>query len=152
MKAVKADPELQQRQLRTSVVGRLLIAGSLHSEQYQAAIEIHRVWTAVTRALFARVQSYERLGRVMTPTDWTPSLTRAYRDRYAPWRDEASQTLVRHRQTTADVVFLVAVDNCGCRQVADRLHMDQRRVLRIVQNSLWRYAEIAEWIEQKKSA
>ena len=42
---------------------------------------------------------------------------------------------------------MLAVDNYGPRQIDHMWDIDHRRVLHLVRNSLWRYAELAGWID-----
>ena len=146
---VNATPEtLRQRQV--CVVDELLARGSLGAEQRRAALEINEVWVSITAGLFAKVQRYDgRQTKGGSCEDWRASTITAYKDRYIPWREEAGATPVRGQgaMTVADLVFKVAVDNYGVRQVGDSLRMDQRTVLTLVRNSLYRYAEIGGWVD-----
>lgn len=146
---INATPEtIRQRQI--VVVDELLSRGKLMAEQRRAAIEINMVWISITAGLFAKVQKYEQRVAGGCHEDWKASTVTAYHDRYIPWRNEAGSQTVRGQGSTtvADLVFLVAVDNYGVRQVADNLRMDQRTVLDIVRNSLHRYAELACWVDE----
>ncbi|MDE1904978.1 MAG: hypothetical protein KGH75_00825 [Rhodospirillales bacterium] len=152
--AVRARREERARRRvvvrRTSVVDHLAHTGRLRREEVQAADEILRVWTALTAQLFARAGSYGAGCRGRVAEDWPASLRRAYRERYCPWREEVGAESVRGRTTLADLVFFVAVDNAGVRQVGQRLGMDQRSVVRLLAVGLWRYVEIAGWAEVQK--
>ena len=146
--AVNATPEtLRHRQVR--VVDELLERGKLTEEQRRAALEIAAVWEAITCGLRVKVQNYQREVRGSGFEDWRPALITAFHERYVPWRDEAGAQAVRGQGslTVADLVFKLAVDNYGVRQAADSYKMDQRTVLNIVRESLYRYAEIGGWIE-----
>jgi glutamate mutase epsilon subunit len=147
--AENATPEtLNQRKIR--VVDELLERGKLTDEQRRAAIEINAVWLKITIGLFARVQRYERQARGVGQEDWASSMINAYHDRYIPWRDEAGAVAVKGQgnMTVADLVFCLAIDNYGVRQLADSRGMDQRTVLDYVRNSLQRYAEIGGWVDE----
>lgn len=145
---INATPETL-RKLQRPVIDRMLEQGRLTDHQHRAAEEIAHVWQAVTACLFARVSDpsrsgYGRAGR----EEWSPALVAAYTERYAVWRDEAGARLIGHRRTVADLVFAVAVDNYGPRQIANIWGMDQRTVLTLMRESLYRYAELAGWTAQ----
>jgi hypothetical protein len=143
---VNATPETL-RKLERSTIDLLLSRGAIGDEQYRAGREIARVWLAITAALFPRVSNPSRGARGAGVTDWSAGLNTAYGDRYIPWRAEAGAQPCGFRRTVADLVFLLVVDNYGVRQVARLWGMDQRRVLHLGRCSLWRYAEIAGWID-----
>jgi hypothetical protein len=138
---------LRQRQVR--VVDELLERGKLTDEQRRAAIEICKVWEAITCGLRTKVQNYQPTIKGSGFEDWRASTLNAYHDRYIPWRNEAGAMPVHGlgNLTVADLVFKMAVDNYGVRQVADSYRMDQRTVLNMVRNSLFRYAEIGGWVD-----
>ncbi len=52
---------------------------------------------------------------------------------------------VGHRRTLADLVFMLAVDNYGPRQIERMWGINHARALHLIRNSLWRYAELADW-------
>lgn len=143
-----ATPEtLRQRQV--CVVDELLARGGLGEEQRKAAMEISAVWEAITCGLRMKVQNYQPHIKGSGYEDWRPSLLTAYQTRYIPWRDEAGAQAVRGQGslTVADLVFKMAVDNYGGRQIADSYRMDRRTVLNLIRNSLMRYAEIGGWVD-----
>jgi hypothetical protein len=142
--AAATEPTI--RRLRRDVVGLMLAYHTITEDQHRAAGEIMQVYTAITRSLFAKVASYGDAPGGGTPTaDWPPSLRRAYVERYSVWRDEMGR-VPAGQSNAGDLVLLVVMDNLGVRQAAGRLHMDQRTVLRVLRESLHRYAEIGEWI------
>jgi hypothetical protein len=144
---VNATPETL-RKLQRPVIDRLLGRGQIGEEQHRAAKEIEHVWVAITAALFPRISDPSGKGRLGTSQDWSAALQTAYGDRYQPWRDEAASVEIGHRRSLADLVFMLAVDNYGPRQIALMWHMDQRRVLHLIRTSLWRYAELAGWTDR----
>lgn len=146
---VNATPETV-RKLNKPVIDRLLARGQIGDEQHRAAEEIARVWIAITSYLFPRVSDPSQSRSRGTTNEWPPSLVTAYRERYGVWRDEAGAVQIGHRRTLADLVFMLAVDNYGPRQIGSMWGMDQRRVLDLIRNSLWRYAELAGWIDPKR--
>jgi hypothetical protein len=144
--AVNATPETLRKH-RSDVVDRLLERGQIGAEQKRAANEIARVFYALTMGLLPCAASFDGVRGGRGRPDWPPSLQRAYTERYIPWRDEASRSLPRYRLSVADIVFMVAVDNRGQRQVARQIGMDQRTVLNLVRGSLYRYAQIGGWVD-----
>jgi hypothetical protein len=143
---VNATPQTV-RKLERPVVDRLLARGQIGDEQHRAAEEIARVWIAITSYLFPRVSDPSQSGGRSADRDWPPSLVTAYRERYGVWRDEAAAVQLGHRRTLADLVFMVAVDNYGPRQIERLWGMNHARVLHLVRISLWRYAELAGWTD-----
>lgn len=77
-----------------------------------------------------------------------PTLHEAYLTRYQPWADWARHQVIAPKagHTLLDLTLLVCVDGLGQRQAADRLRMNQRRLLRLLQDSLWWYVENAGWV------
>ena len=141
------------RHKEASVVDGMFAKGKLTAEQRRAANEIAEVWRSIVGGLFARVQEYEpRIRGGKVSDDWRVGMIRAYHERYIPWRDEAGAQSVGAGRTVFDLVIAVAFDNYGFRQVANAYGMDQRRVLKLVRESLYRFAEIAQWIDAKQSA
>ena len=144
-RAVNATPETL-RNLQGDAVLRLQQKGLLTLEQWRAGAEICRVFTALTAGLLPRVADMSRVpGRSLTD-DWPPGLAKACRDNYQPWRSNAALTMVAHRTTLADLVFMVVVDNYTPYQVAQRLGKDPRTVLGLLRDSLWNYAYRAGWL------
>jgi len=118
----------------------------LTRRQVDAGQEIATVFQAITSAVAPRVSAYgERLARGVAD-DLPVSLRLAYSNRYAPWRDWAGQQSATPRASLADLTLLVCVDGWGCRQVAQRLGMDQRTVKRRLQASLHGYCRLAGWV------
>lgn len=145
-----ATPEVL-RHRQESVVDSMFAKGKLSAEQRRAANEIAEVWRAVSGALYAQVQQYEpHIPGGRSVEDWRVGMIRAYHERYIPWRDEAGRVSAGRGRVVFDLVQAVAVDNYGFRQVANRYGMDQRTVLRLVRESLYRYAEMAGWLHEEK--
>ena len=141
-----ATPETIRR-FHASVAARMQLQGQLGIEQLRAAGEISKVYEKLTAGLWARAADMSRVPGRSLNEDWPASLRRAYTERYAPWRDAAGLVLVKHRTSLFDLVAAFAIENRGPRQIADRVGMDQRRVLRLVRNSLYDYAERAGWVD-----
>ncbi len=135
------------RKLRRDIIVVLMESGDITPEQARAAREILKVYTAIAGAQSIRGSAYGELRGGSDNTDWQPALSRAYRERYCPWRDAMGLKMVRGTTSVASLVFLIACDNMGVRQVADQLRMDQRTVKSVLQQALHAYAEMAGWIE-----
>lgn len=150
-RAANATPETI-RHKQACVADSLYAKGVFTKEQQLAANEICEVFITLTSGLFAKSQSYVPRIPGSAKSDWAPGMVTAYLDRYVKWRDEAG-ALGFHcragRTTVADVVFLVAVDNLGLEQAANRLHVKRQRVLATVRESLYRYGELAGWYSKK---
>lgn len=140
---VNATPQTL-RKLERPVIDRLLARGQIGDEQHRAAEEIARVWIAITAALFPRISDPSGNSVRGTSESWSASLTTAYK-RYRTWCEEAAAVSVGHRRTLADLVFMLAVDNYGPRQIERMWGINHARVLHLIRNSLWRYAELADW-------
>lgn len=135
------------RIFHASVAARMQLQGKLGIEQLRAANEIANMFEKITAGLLPRVADMSRVPGRSLSEDWPASVRRAYTERYSPWRDDAARVLVKHRTSLADLVFMFAIDNYGPRQIAVRMEMDQRRVLRLVRDSLYDYAERAGWVD-----
>lgn len=142
--ADNATPETIRHRV-ACVVDELFYRDKLTPEQRRAALEINAVWVAITAGLCAKVQRYQADGGAGNH-DWRAGTVTAYHERYIPWRNEAGQQAIKGR-TMFDLVFALAVDNYGVRQLADSWRMDQRRVLDLARVSLHRYAEIGGWVD-----
>jgi hypothetical protein len=138
------------KNLRRSVPDKLFAGGKITSEQFKAALEILGIFEAITSGLNARTSSFDaRVDRSHSVNDWRPGLSRAYTERYIPWREEAGLVMLRDRACLADLTLDVVVNNLGLSQSAQLWGMSRDRVLRELRKSLHRYAEIAGWIEIK---
>ena len=147
-RAANATPETLRRK-QESVVDSMWAKGKLTADQRRAANEIAEIYERFATAGAARVQEYEqRIRGGELGTDWKAGLVSAYQSRYQPWRDEAGKTRVGNGKVVFDLVIAVARDNLGFRQAATMFGMDQRTVLNRVRESLFRYAEIAGWLDE----
>ena len=143
-----ATPETIRR-AKADQIERMLDRGAITVDQRRAANEIMRVWTTMTAALLPRAQSMERAGGGAADAPWPPGLGRAYIERYIPWRAEAGGVLVGVRSTVADLVFMIVVDNYSLHATARHFNMHDGTCRNYLRESLYRYAEIAGWIEQQ---
>lgn len=146
-----ATPQtMRHRQI--AVVDELFNRDRMSVDQLRAAHEINAVLEAVTCGLSMRTSSFEfRERRTYSGDDWKPGLSRAYEERYIPWRDEAGKMALRSKASVADLVLDVIVSNLGLHQAGKMWGMDPRRVLSVLRNSLYRYCEIAGWVSVQQS-
>lgn len=147
MQAARSEAPEQPRPLRREALATLLRNGHLPPESARAGREIAEVFYAIIGGIRGRVtaQYGERIPGGPAE-DWAPRMRTAYAERYAPWSDWAGRQAAG-RGTLAGLTLLVAADNLGLRQTAQKLHMDQRTVLTRLQDSLWWYAETANWVQ-----
>jgi len=135
------------RHRKAAVIDELFNRDKLGMEQFRAAREMAQIVAQIARGLHARTSSFnQRVDMSQRSDDWQPGLSRAYQERYIPWRDEAGRTALRDKATLADLTLDLVVSNLGVRQTAALWGMDQRTVLEHLRVSLWRYAEIAGWV------
>ena len=141
-----------ERRLRRDAAFMLHEAGKIRNEQLRASMEIAAVFAAITRGLQPRVTAAyeERVPSGIREDELPPGLKTAMIERYAPWREWAGRMPATSRSSLADLTLLVSVDNLGMRQVGSRLGMDQRTVLRHLQQSLWQYALIGSWVRESR--
>lgn len=139
----------ERRPQRRDVVGKWFNAGRLTAEQLRAAREIARVWEAITRGLFARTTRFEyHMPSSPRLDDWPAHLARAYGERYVVWRDDpASRVLLRPRQSVADLVFRVAIDDVPVEVLKREWNLGHGRIHGLVRDSLHRYADLADWLQ-----
>jgi hypothetical protein len=146
-----ATPETL-RHKQAAVVDTLWFAGKLTNEQHRAAREIDGVFHALTSALGCKLMSWEkRIPGSASADDRLVRMIGMYR-RYSEWRSDAG-TVKQLRATAcvADIVFDVIVSNLGINQAGQLWGMDQRRVLAVVREALYRYAEISGWLDPSKT-
>jgi hypothetical protein len=148
-----AEMELRQnatpetlRHRRISVVDEMFNRDKLTVDQLRASHEIHEVLSAISRGTSIRTSSLEPTIRGGYKGEWKPGLSRAYQERYIPWRDEAGKIALREKATVADLVLDIVVSNLGLTQASKIWGMCPRRTLSILRNSLFRYCEIAGWV------
>ncbi|WP_026440177.1 hypothetical protein [Acidocella facilis] len=147
-----ATPETL-RHKSANVVDTLFIDGRITGEQRRAAHEIATVFQVITSASGVRLMSWQQRARGNeTSTDAMVRVIGAYR-RYSAWRGDASATRqIRTTGVVADLIFDLVVSNLGLHQAARAWGMDQRRVLALVREALYRYAEMSDWFETKPGA
>ena len=144
-----ATPETLNKK-RQSVVETMFERGQMGAMQVRAATEIARVFQAVGCELSARTSRYGAVSG--GGNEWPVALGVAYRERYTPWREDQGRAALVSGRSPCQLVFLLVVDNLGPRQAADRLGMDQRTLKAGVCESLYRYAELAHWLNKTAAA
>jgi hypothetical protein len=152
-KHLDSHPEVVRfRPLQRDPLVALLSDGMLQRHQLSAGHEIARVYAAWTSGVGARVSAAygERMDRGAEP-DLPEALRIASVNRYRPWRVWAGAIGVNGRRSLADLTLLVCVDGLGPRQVAGALGMDQRTVIRRLQDSLHWYARNAGWLSERQA-
>lgn len=124
--------------------------------QYRAAVEIGDMlaWLAAGKQVLARCQFSERLAATTGGLTMQQRLEEVERLRYGPWRREMAKEWVKRdrSKTMDDLVRCFIVMRLGLRQLADLMQMDQRTVEQKVVRALQRYAQIAGWVDGKKTA
>jgi hypothetical protein len=134
-----------------NVVATYLREGVLRAEQVRAAEEIATHWHAVTRALHARCALYaERMPR--GPDGHDPPGLAARTARYNGWAIWANLHKVTATSSLVCITLDVAVDGLSWRGVRAKRGIAQQRARRLVQSSLWRYAVLAGWAEDRSQA
>lgn len=130
-----------------NVVALYHAEGVLRAEQARAAEEIALHWHSVTRALHARCALYaERMARGAEADH--PS-ERGRTERYMAWAGWAGVQAVTPAASLVDVTLDVAVDGLSWRGVRAKRGVSHQRAQRLVQGSLWRYALLAGWAQER---
>jgi hypothetical protein len=141
---VDGGTEQTRRKLQRRPLESLWSAGKLDDDHVRAAMEIERVFRAVTAAVTARVASY---GVAHAPaSEWRGGLIAAYAERYTPWRDCAGTMIVRHGYCLVDLVTDVVVEERGIVVVARKIGAKPSTVLKYLREGLWLYCEMAGWV------
>jgi hypothetical protein len=136
---------------KRNVVALYLAEGVLRAEQVRAAEEIAFHWHAVTRALHARCALYaERLPR--GPDGECSTAEKNRTARYMRWADWANGVAVTPIASLVDVTLDLAVDGLTWRGIRTKRGIAQQRAKSVVQRSLWQYALLSGWAEEKNVA
>lgn len=123
--------------------------GLLGAEQVRAGREIAQIYEMLMSVGRSGVGAYAEMVTLATGDLIPASFGVAVTTRYLPWKTWAQERYTNpgHAKTIFDLTVLVCVDGYGKRQAADHLHMDHRRLMRLLQESLWRYCVIAGWVD-----
>ena len=130
-----------RRRQREPTLDRLIRERRIDNEMIQAAKEIQQVYFALTRQLWAKTSSMERIDGG-TPAETPEWLVEAYKHRYLPWAD----ILDRHLECPAQsIIFDVVVDNRKLKYL-DRKHAKRDGFARQVTIAgLKLYVDLAGW-------
>lgn len=140
-----------ERLLYRDALQFLLEKGRINEKEEQAGLEIQRVHTAVVgggpRLALAR---YGEVTAAGDNADLPLALMPAHANRYAPWKAWALERRVsfRSKVTLFDLTVAVCFDNLGNDQVAERMSIKPKTVLRGLQASLWQYCLIGGWVSE----
>ena len=106
----------------------------------RAASEIEGVYTAITRRLWVKTSTLERVdaSEPLAPLQW---LVIAHKDRYLPWTEALKTTGFNAQQIITDVV----VDDWSLGEVAQARGRDAQFIKRTVLSGLKLYANLAGW-------
>ena len=131
---IEANARAQaRRMLIRPVIDRLHEQGKLEDIQVTAAREIERVHLMLTSFGRLRRASFLSEPGAAGARVHVPDIFRAdYQDRYRPWATEVGLQPFTHRLSVFGMTLMVVVDN---------------RVLEVLRSALYRYGEIAGWIE-----
>jgi len=107
----------------------------------RAATEIERVYFHITRSLFAKCASLERVDGG-TPADAPGWIVSAYTDRYLPWVDQ----LRSMRTTRAHAVIIdVLIENESLKRIERSRNLQKGMARQVVLSFLKLYADMAGW-------
>lgn len=140
-----------RRVLSRDPLERLHADGALPSASLRAGQEVAAVWHFRTAGLMPRVARFgERLDRGAGGDEVSPRMIAACA-RFNVWAEWAHRQPVNPRITLVDITLDVAVDGLGMQQLADRRGCDRIRGKRLLCLALWKYAELAGWLEEAES-
>jgi hypothetical protein len=135
---------------KRNVVAGYLADGVLRPEQVRAAEEIAFHWHAVTRALHARCALYaERMPRGEDRDNPAEAPRTA---RYLRWAGWAGASAVTPAASLVDLTLDLAVDGLTWRGIRAKRGVAQQRAKLVVQRSLWGYALLSGWVEERNAA
>lgn len=136
----KGTEQTRKRIKRESTLDRLIREGRVNPDMERAAREIEQVYYAITRRLFAKTSSLEKVDKSepKAPDEW---LTKAYLERYIPWTEE----LKHIKSPTLAIIYDVIIDGRSLRQ-ADRDRKVRNGFSRqLTISGLKLYADLAGW-------
>lgn len=139
---------------RWDVIAALRKTGSLIPEQEFAAEEIQRVFEAWGKVLAMGAQNLAggSIGNTGRSKDayltLSPAEHQIWKNKYIPWAGEASKLFINGRTTVThqNVVLSVVVENHSPTQIDAASKVARGTAKRALQKSLFRYAEIAGWV------
>lgn len=166
----------KRRVPRSDVLEKFAANGRLREEHLWAADEIRRIWVALDRNIASNASSFsvprvDQSRRVTDPSDRFNNVEEnAYENNYRVWANEASAAPVRgcrkragrpiFNESTAvapgitalSVVLRVVCENEPPTRIERELGLPIGRcVAPLLATWLYRYAEIAEWVNNRKT-
>jgi len=133
-------PKLRRRDAVQVLHERRVIDGP----EVRAALEIRRVWSLITGALWARSQRYERYARGTAELTVSP-VDDAYVDRYKPWADTLTDRQRRTRVPWLDIVHDAIVDERTLSEIDAGRRWREGRAADLLREALELYATMAGW-------
>lgn len=126
--------------------------GRIRKIQLDAGLEIRRYWDAWCVSHLPRVSNLTGVARAGMQTPDPPAL-RNLAARYKAWAAQAEARIVRGEQLTAlQIVCDLCLRDWSPWQLRREYRISDVRALRIVQEELLRYAEIAGWRDIEDAA
>lgn len=166
----------KRRVPRADILEKLAANGRLREEHLWAADEIRRLWIALNRNIASSSSSFavprvDQSRRITDPTDRFNDIEAlAYENRYRLWANEASTSPVRAKRNRAgrpdnneqaamvpginalSVVLRVVCENEPPTRIERELDLPiGRSITPLLATWLYRYAEIAEWVINRKT-
>ncbi len=143
-KSAIADPRdlgtaKTRKRLRESTLARLIRQGRIDPEMEHAATEIIRIYGALTRRLWARTSSMEKIDRASSP-HWCPEwLLEAYLERYIPFTEALSAT----RSPALAVLYDVLIDDLPLKDIDRNRRVRDGYARQMTISGLKLYADLA---------
>ncbi len=144
-KSAIADPrdigtDQTRKRLRESTLQRLIRQRKIDPDMERAANEILRIYSALTRRLWARPSLMERLSRSDQPPhpEW---LVEAYLERYIPWT-EALSTI---RSPALSILYDVIIDDRPLRQIDKDRRVRNGSARQMTISGLRLYVDLSGW-------
>ena len=147
------DKAVSPQKLRRDVVERLETQGRLRADHLLAVRDIRRIWRAFGRGMFPSARNYGQLRvdggkRFTDPIDTMREGEQAvYQNRYKPWADWAGRQNIPNRAgnrlSLLQLVYDMAVDNCGPRQWEDRNQVRHGTATKLLSAALDAYLDRA---------
>lgn len=122
--------------------------GNLHPAQEAAALEIEHCHRALTAGLWTKTSCYDERVSKSLERDWPARIAIALRDRYGPWRDEMA-ALAKKGEPVQTILFAALIDGYSLRQLDRERKWRKGKAALLIKRSLWRYAVIAGWVEER---
>ena len=148
----RGTPETRRKLQRESTFERLMKnerkKGNRHVDEIErAAYEVERVYFHLTRSLFAKSSSLERVDGG-TPADTPAWIVSAYTERYVPWAD----VLRGMRKSRAHAVIIdVLIENESLKNIERDKELPRGMARQIILSFLKLYADMAGWGSKKST-